>query len=470
MDNANINQNESKVKVIADFSKSVGNNLVKTKFGVYVCTYVSLERMLRDIKILHELKPCGFRYDPGWGFGNNDQLNSPREFNSPQISGTKDELKIDFSDFDKLTETLQREDVDIMYVHAYNPLPLQDKTSEAARKLNDNLNMYSNWNTKPNDMETWGKVNYEYARHWKEKGWKVKYYEIWNEPDLQPVFFTGTKEDYFEIYKYGALGVKRADPDALVGGPAISFDTTWIEPFLDYVKENGLPLDFFSYHTYGDPEKKVTEIREILSRRPELENIEILLTEFNSFVPATEDFTTNGQIERFTAASRMLHDFKFFLDQRDIKSVYWAQYDDPEVFGDGVDRCGLISLDGRRKASFNAFKIYADMPPERKSVESFCPDIEGMASSDEHRACLAVWSMADDDKVIDIHFSGTDFNACNLKVYRIDSEHASFVDNPCSEELEAVEQHLFNNSGNITWSGLIPAKGVIYFVIEKCPD
>ena len=50
MDNANINQNESKVKVIADFSKSVGNNLVKTKFGVYVCTYVSLERMLRDIK------------------------------------------------------------------------------------------------------------------------------------------------------------------------------------------------------------------------------------------------------------------------------------------------------------------------------------------------------------------------------------------------------------------------------------
>lgn len=453
------------VKVVADFSSEVGNPLVKTKFGVYVCTYVSLERMLGDIKILNELKPGGFRYDPGWGFGNDDRLNSPREFNSPQISGTKDDLKINFNDFDKLTEVLRKEHIDIMYVHAYNPLPLQDESSEMSNKMNDNLNMYSNWNTKPYDMIAWEKINYEYAKHWKEKGWKVKYYEIWNEPDLQPVFFTGSMEDFFEIYKYGALGVKRADPDALVGGPAISFNTTWIEPFLDYVKENNLPLDFFSYHTYGNSEKIVKEIRDILIKR-KLGNIEILITEYNSFVPATQDFSTNGKIERFEAASQMLHDFKYFLEQKDVKTVYWAQFDDPEVFGNGVDRCGLISLEGRRKASFNAFKIYADMPVERKQIETDHPDIEGMASSDEYKACLAIWNMSKEDKSIDLHIDGIKFHPLKFRLYRIDSKHASYMDNPNSEELEVVEQQFPINPLNFEWSGLIPSKGVIYLVLE----
>lgn len=455
------------IQAVADFSIEEKNSLVKSKFGFYGCTYVAIERLLRDLELLPELKAGGFRYDPGWGFGNNDCINSPREFNAPQISGTKENLAINFTDFDRLTGLLTQKQTDIMYVHAYNPLPLQPEAADRNTTINENLPMYSQWNTKPCNLSVWEKINYEYAKHWKERGQKVKYYEIWNEPDLQPVFFQGSMEDFFEIYRYGVSGIKRADPDALVGGPVISFNTGWIRPFLAYVKEHNLALDFFSYHAYGNPENIVNEIREILQETPGFEKIDTFITEYNSFIPATKDFTTDGDIERYCAAARILHDIRYFLNQEDIKMIYWAQFDDPEVFGSGVDRCGLISLDGYKKASFNAFKIYADMPTRRNSLRIDCDDVEGMASSKEQKYCVTLWNLSNQEKIIDLTLQGMALHSGTLKLYRIDSEHASYKDNPRSENLEIAETKKLLTQKDHRWQGTIPAQGVVYLVIES---
>lgn len=462
-------RDQKTARVEADFSRDADFPLAK-KFGVYICTYVSLDRMLRDLELLRELKPCGVRYDPGWGFGNDDGPNSPREFNAPQISGTRDHLVIRFDGFDRLTEKLAGHGVDILYVHAYNPLPLQNPSDAGPAKMNGNLNMRSNWNTMPSDLQAWERINYEYAKHWKDKGWKVKYYEIWNEPDLQPVFFTGTKEQYFQIYKHGALGVKRADPDAKVGGPVLSSDQSWIEPFLDFVQSEGLPLDFFSYHLYGPAAGVVEAIRGILKRRPEMEGIETIISEYNTYVPATSDFTTGGAIERYEAASFLLQEFKYFAEQPDIRSVYWAQYNDPEVFGEGVDRCGLISLDGRRKAAFNAFKIYADMPVDRKRFESHDDAIDGMASADGKRSCAVLWNRSDRDKIVDLRLHGLGLSRGRFRLYRIDADHASVFDRSGSDRLEVVEEMPLERTDACHWTGTLPAKGVIYAVVAREED
>lgn len=453
----------------ADFTEEEKHPLLKSKFGVYVCTYVAADRILKDMELMKELKPGGFRYDLGWGFGNDNSPNSPRELNAPQISGGMEKLHIDFTDMDRLTDKLCGQGVDIMYVHAYNPLPLQKPASEEDRDLNGVLRRHSRWNTKPADMAAWEQINYEYAHHWRERGRRVKYYEIWNEPDLQPVFFDGTMEDFFEIYKYGVRGIKRADPDALVGGPAISFDQAWIVPFLAYVKEQGLPLDFFSYHTYGNPAETVSEIRSVLQSVPDFADIDILLTEYNSFVPATEDFTVNGKIERYCAASRLLHDFHFFLEQDDIKTVYWAQLDDPEVFGEGVDRCGLISLGGHKKAAFHAYGIYADMPEERSALTISSPEIEGFAAADHRRACIALWNMSDSGQTVEVQARGLLFAHCRLSVYRIDSKHGSYCDNPLEEDLVCVESrdvpNIYENVQPL-WRGALEGNSVVYLTVE----
>jgi type I site-specific restriction-modification system R (restriction) subunit len=48
------------------------------------------------------------------------------------------------------------------------------------------------------------------------------YFEVWNEPNLYPLFWDGTKAQYFELYKQSALAVKSVDKRLKIGGPSTS--------------------------------------------------------------------------------------------------------------------------------------------------------------------------------------------------------------------------------------------------------
>ena len=70
-----------------------------------------------------------------------------------------------------------------------------------------------------------------------------------NEPDGR---FAPTK--YYELYGKIARAVKAADANALIGGPALMFTyqgPTYREDFLEYLRKNNLPLDFWSFHDYS---------------------------------------------------------------------------------------------------------------------------------------------------------------------------------------------------------------------------
>ncbi|HZT64695.1 MAG TPA: hypothetical protein VFA11_02795 [Acidimicrobiales bacterium] len=84
----------------------------------------------------------------------------------------------------------------------------------------------------------------------------VRVFEVWNEPD--GTFWHGTIADYLAMYQATAAAVEKAAARAgvtgvAVGGPALLFaDPAWLEPFLAYVSANHLPLDFVSWHYYGN--------------------------------------------------------------------------------------------------------------------------------------------------------------------------------------------------------------------------
>ncbi len=75
------------------------------------------------------------------------------------------------------------------------------------------------------------------------------YFEVWNEPDLTDVFWSGNKEDYLELYRHTALAIKSIDEQLRVGGPSTS-KNQWIQDTLDYCHAHKLPLDFVSTHHY----------------------------------------------------------------------------------------------------------------------------------------------------------------------------------------------------------------------------
>lgn len=81
-------------------------------------------------------------------------------------------------------------------------------------------------------------------------GPSVRYVEVWNEPNI-PQFFTGTREQYFELFNAVADALHAEFPGILVGGPALSPGgpvESWV---VDFLEACGSRADFLSYHSYG---------------------------------------------------------------------------------------------------------------------------------------------------------------------------------------------------------------------------
>ena len=78
------------------------------------------------------------------------------------------------------------------------------------------------WSYPPKDYAKWGELVYQWVRHCVDKYGKDEvaswYWEVWNEPDIS--YWHGTPEEYDKLYDYAATAVKRALPEAKVGGPA----------------------------------------------------------------------------------------------------------------------------------------------------------------------------------------------------------------------------------------------------------
>ena len=108
------------------------------------------------------------------------------------------------------------------------------------------------------DFRKWAKTCVQTIRHYTE-GWKdgfrfpIAYWEIWNEPDLAAQFWTGTPEQYYVMYEEASRAIKAMNPLLKVGGPACTgaLREAYVEGFIRYCREHDVPLDFFSWHSYG---------------------------------------------------------------------------------------------------------------------------------------------------------------------------------------------------------------------------
>ena len=106
--------------------------------------------------------------------------------------------------------------------------------------------------TPPREYAAWKELISTTVAHWldrygieKMRNW---FFEIWNEPNL-PSFWTGTREDYFLLYKNAAEAVKSIHADLQVGGPATA-SNAWITEFRDFCTQTNTPYDFISTHHY----------------------------------------------------------------------------------------------------------------------------------------------------------------------------------------------------------------------------
>ena len=144
----------------------------------------------------------------------------------------------------------------------------------------------------PKDFKKWAVICEHIIRHY-NYGWAdgfnmgIEYWEIWNEPDLDPDdsdnkrCWGGTKAQFFELYDVAANHLKSCFPELKIGGPAIAHNMEWAE---DFIKQLKAPLDFFSWHIYtNNPEDIVNRtvfVRRMLDKYGFTET-ESILNEWN---------------------------------------------------------------------------------------------------------------------------------------------------------------------------------------------
>jgi hypothetical protein len=432
------------VVVTADFGESADYPLSKSNFGVYNSGAVRLSHYDRDIALFDEVKPNSLRIDLWWGGG---------RWSPQPVAGGPDAVAYYFKQMDHLASLLNERQILPCWAYSYIPPPLQANPG--------------NWREVSGNPKLWGEILGTFARHAREGGLKTRigYHEIYNEPDNWDFFRSG-RDDYFALYREGSRAIRAADPDAVIGGPAIAFTAAWVSPFLEMVIREQLPLDFFSFHFYpgcwgtNTIADVVREMRRELARRPELATAEMHLNEYNSY---PIDYPKGGRQDRYPIAAAMLQDYEWFLSQPDLAQVSWAQFQDTA----GGNWSGMISFEGRRKALFNAAAVYARMPADRRQLDlRGASGIGGMASSDEHRASLVIWNRSGSNQTVKVLLPHIPFPRGSLGVYRIDAEHSSWGDNPTNELLTTVETHPENATDNLQWIGTFPSDGVVYLEVD----
>ncbi len=157
----------------------------------------------------------------------------------------------------------------------------------------------------PRDVHKWALICEHIIRHYNE-GWAdgfnlgIRYWEIWNEPDLDPEdapskrTWGGTFAQFLDLYETAAKHLKACFPELMIGGPSLAHNMDWAEAFLAAMRERGVPIDFFSWHIYcSEPASMVRKARRIRRMLDDhgYTRTQSILDEWNYIKDWTDEFT-----------------------------------------------------------------------------------------------------------------------------------------------------------------------------------
>lgn len=234
--------------------------------------------------------------------------------------------------------------------------------------------------TPPVNFDKYADAVKHVAMHYNQ-GWDhgfhygIKYWEFWNEPG--EVFWTGTPEQFYELYAKTARALKSADPSILIGGPAIAdpaHPSPYREGLLDYCKKNHVPFDFYSWHTYAigsadpyDGVRLARNFRRILDQHG-YAHAQSILSEWN----LTPDFTEaeKAELQGVHNAAFIGAALTYFQDAPLDAAIFYR--------GDAT-WMGLFDLKGNYFKTAYTFKAMGQMQETPQRLAATGADTDGFA-------------------------------------------------------------------------------------------
>ena len=291
----------------------------------------------------------------------------------------------------------------------------------------------------PSDYHKWARVCEHVIRHYTE-GWAngfhydIKYWEIWNEPDLSAdpdkpkKTWSGTPEEFYEFYAVVATYLKEKFPRLKIGGPAVArYDETWLNGFFDRLTRDGtpVPLDFFSWHCYGyRPQKMMEKCASIRAKLDEYgyTKTESILNEWNYVKDWGEGWVdTIRTIISLKGAAYVAACMCIGQNRKDLDMLMY--YDAAPCSMNGLfDFYSWEPLKG-----YWALFAFADLYELGTCIATQCsdPDLYVTAAKDEkgNVATLVCYYSDEEDlppKTVTVDFSG---DAARTEVFTVDATH-----------------------------------------------
>ena len=339
----------------------------------------------------------------------------------------------------------------------------------------------------PKDYAMWGELVRRVTEHFVQRYGRVAvstwYFEVWNEPDIS--YWQGTPADYLKLYDYSVAGVRKALPNAIVGGPAVTGPgsnraTTFLQNFLNHCANDKnawtgepIPLDFITFHPKGSPRlipataDQPGHVRmglanelhaaangfRIVAASAKYHDLPIILSEADpegcAACSAKENPANgyrNGPIyPTYTAAAmKGLLDLAAKNKVNLIGMVSWSfEFEDKPYFEgfrtlatNGIDKpvlnifrmAGLLS--GNRVEATSSAQVSVDAILKDGVHES--ADIDAFATADTHQAAVMLWNYSDDDLAapaaeVSVKISGlpATVHRVLLEHFRIDDTHSN---------------------------------------------
>ena len=305
----------------------------------------------------------------------------------------------------------------------------------------------------PKDFHKWAVICEHIIKHYCY-GWAdgfnmdIEYWEIWNEPDLDPDgsphkrCWGGTAQEFYNLYCITHKHLKKCFPHLKIGGPACArFDREWLEGFFSALKENDITPDFFSWHIYAhtveDIRERIVHMRELLDSYG-FESTESILNEWN-YVRGWEgdEWIYSLKMEKGLKGAAFI-----------AATMCMAQYEklDNLMFYDARP-CGMNSLFStdfvfERLKGYYPFYMFNQVYKldSTVSVERYSDDVWAVAAKgDEQNAMLVCFN--DDDsaasKTVKVEFQNVRNNGgVRLEYYLLDASH----------DCELVREEIFTSS------------------------
>lgn len=265
--------------------------------------------------------------------------------------------------------------------------------------------------TPPRDYAKWSALVEALVRHWTERYGREEvrqwYFEVWNEPNLKDLFWSGDQKDYFRLYDATAGAVKKVSADYRVGGPATA-GRGWIPEMIAHAAQTGVPLDFVSTHDYGvsgggldaegnqqlyldsSPGAIVAGVRDVRAQidASAMPNLPLHYTEWSSSYsprdPVHDTYLSAAYIvSRLKGAEGSIDSMSYWT----FTDIFEENGPVPSPFHGGF---GMINFQGLRKPSFYAYQFLNRLGREELAAS----DADSWATREDGGVQVLFWNYA----------------------------------------------------------------------------